>query len=95
MDRLLSPTEAGDLVGFSAYTIRDAIKSGELRGRKMRGRWKIEPADLEAWKDRCVVETQPAAVVRDLPRPIHRMTIPEGGFRQLAREQNRRERDAA
>jgi len=43
---LVSPEEAGQYLGVSAYTVRDRLKRGEIPGRKHGARWLIRVVDL-------------------------------------------------
>jgi hypothetical protein len=46
---LLSPAAAAVRVQVHPRTIYRALTAGELQGRKIASRWKIEPGALEAW----------------------------------------------
>ena len=46
MPQLLSPEEASEYLGISAYTIRERLKRGEIPGRKHGARWLIRVVDL-------------------------------------------------
>ena len=46
LPQLLSPEEASEYLGISAYTIRERLKRGEIPGRKHGGRWLIRVVDL-------------------------------------------------
>lgn len=46
MPQLLSPEEASQYLGVSAYTIRERLKRGEIPGRKHGARWPIRVTDL-------------------------------------------------
>jgi excisionase family DNA binding protein len=46
MPQLLSPEEASQYLGVSAYTIRERLKRGEIPGRKHGARWLIRVTDL-------------------------------------------------
>ncbi len=46
LPQLVSPEEAAEYLGVSAYTVRDRLKRGELPGRKHGARWLIRVVDL-------------------------------------------------
>jgi excisionase family DNA binding protein len=46
LPQLVSPEEAGQYLGVSAYTVRDRLKRGEIPGRKHGARWLIRVVDL-------------------------------------------------
>ena len=45
LPQLVSPDEAADYLGVSAYTIRERLKSGELPGRKHGSRCEVDPGN--------------------------------------------------
>lgn len=52
----LRPKDVRDQYGVSLTTIYTALYKGELKGRRFQERiWLIEPADVEAWIERCSV----------------------------------------
>jgi len=55
-DRYLTPPQVAERFGCKADKVLGWIKRGELRavnlGDKTRPRWKIRPADLEAFEER-------------------------------------------
>ena len=48
-DRLLTVREVADYAQLSQKAVRRAIAQGELRASRLRGRLRIEPADLRKW----------------------------------------------
>ena len=52
MTELLTPQQVADLVSLSAYTVRAAIRDGDLAATKIRGRLRIEPDAVADWIDR-------------------------------------------
>jgi len=46
LPQLVSPEEAAEYLGISAYTVRERLKSGEIPGRKHGARWLIRVVDL-------------------------------------------------
>lgn len=83
MLELLSVADAARITGFSEWTIREAVRDGELVASKVRRRILIQQHDLAAWID--AGRIQPAT---DTPKPTTapRPTVPTGGFRQAARQ---------
>ena len=51
MTELLSPTDVARITGLSAYTVRAAVRDGELPATKLRGRIRVHPDDLAGWID--------------------------------------------
>jgi excisionase family DNA binding protein len=68
--RLLSVSEVADATGLSSNAIYRAISDGQLRASKLRGRLRIELADLEAWIDSNLVTTRGKPKTPPL-RPVH------------------------
>lgn len=56
MDRLLSPEQAGEILGITADTVRRLAKNRHLTSVKLGGRVRIRPGDLQAFIDSRVVE---------------------------------------
>jgi excisionase family DNA binding protein len=83
--RLLTVTEVGQVTGLSPNAIYRAIWSGELRASKLRGRLRVQFADIEAWIESNVVPV-PVRVDRREPavpaRPPRR-DGPSHGLREL------------
>lgn len=46
LPQLMTPDEAAEYLGVSAYTVRQRLKSGEIPGRKHGARWLIRVVDL-------------------------------------------------
>jgi len=44
-----SPNEVAALMGRSSRTVYDLLRTGELPGRQVRGRWLIRKVDLDAF----------------------------------------------
>jgi excisionase family DNA binding protein len=53
--RLLTVSEVAELTGFSSNAIYRAIAGGELRASKLRGRLRVQLADVDAWIDSNIV----------------------------------------
>ncbi len=53
--RMLSPAQVAELTGLSRAAIYRAVEEGELRASKLRGRIRVEEAELAAWKERARV----------------------------------------
>jgi excisionase family DNA binding protein len=52
---LLTVSEVAEATGLSSNAVYRAIAAGELRASKLRGRLRVQAADLEAWIDSNVV----------------------------------------
>ena len=48
-ERLLSPRQAGRILGMSVYGVRHWLRSGHLPAVKLRTRWRIRQSDLDAF----------------------------------------------
>jgi excisionase family DNA binding protein len=53
--KLLSPQQIRDLTGLHEEVIRRAIRDGELRASKLRGKLRVRPQDYDAWIDQNAV----------------------------------------
>ena len=53
--RLLTVSEVGEATGLSSNAVYRAIAAGELRASKLRGRLRVQLADLDAWIDSNIV----------------------------------------
>lgn len=74
----LSVKEVAKAAKTTEWTVREKIKSGELRASKVFGMWKVDLEDLQAYFDQNV-PTQNAPNVRPLrPRP----SAPAGSLRE-------------
>ena len=48
-DRLLTLSEAAEVLRLSPRTVRDYVQRGEIEGRIIGGRWRFRRADLDAF----------------------------------------------
>ena len=64
---MLSPAEVAEITGLSRSAIYRAIEDGELVAAKLRGRIRIEQAELESWKMRSRVRPQPPVPAYEPP----------------------------
>ncbi len=48
-DRLLTLSEAAEVLHMSARTVREYVRRRELQGRVIGGRWRFRRADLDAF----------------------------------------------
>jgi excisionase family DNA binding protein len=53
--KLLSPQEVSELCGLNVEVIRRAIRDGELRASKLRGKLRVRHEDFDAWIDQNAV----------------------------------------
>ena len=53
--RLLTVAEVAEATGLSSNAVYRAIAAGELRASKLRGRLRVQNADLDLWIDSNVV----------------------------------------
>lgn len=59
IDELLEVEDVVRILGLSEYTVWDMLRTGELPGIKVRGRWRVDPVDLAAYIDDSRVVVQP------------------------------------
>jgi excisionase family DNA binding protein len=48
-ERMLTPAEIADLGGYHVMTVRNALRSGELRGELLRRHWYVREEDAIEW----------------------------------------------
>ncbi len=87
VSRLLSVTEVADTIGLSETAIYRAIAAGELRASKLRGRLRVQLADLEQWieANRVRPVTSDRSTRQATGRPPARSRV--GGLRELLRQE--------
>lgn len=85
---LMSVDDVAAFTGLSAYTIRQAVREGDLPGVKIRGRVRVDPDDLLAWVERSRIEPARAAdgARPSAPAPAPRRRPPPGGYRAAAKQ---------
>ena len=79
--RLLTVAEVAEATGFSTNAVYRAIWSGELRASKLRGRLRVQAADIEVWIDSNVVVAPRST--RHKPRVVARPPRRTGSARGL------------
>jgi excisionase family DNA binding protein len=87
---LLTVEDVARVTGLSAYTVRAAVREGDLVASKLRGRIRVHPEALAAWIDESRVRpvgSSPRDLTRPTPHP--RAAPPSGGYRQAARARRR------
>jgi excisionase family DNA binding protein len=50
-ERLLTLSEAAEVLRFSRRTLREYLKRGEIKGKLIGNRWRFRRADLDAFFD--------------------------------------------
>jgi excisionase family DNA binding protein len=72
--QLLSAHDVAELSGLSYHAVLRAIRSGELKASKRRGRILIRPEWFDEWIDAGMIEPsgRPALTVADDPAPRRR-----------------------
>lgn len=90
LDRpLLTVRDVAALTGLSEYTVREAVRDGDLEGIKIRGRIRVREDALTVWLDQNTIRPT-GALTQDHPTPPRpRTPAPTGGYRQRARELRR------
>lgn len=70
-ESMLSPAEVAERVGLSRAAVYRAIDRGDLRAHALvRGRLRVEPAELEAWKERTAVAARERPKGSPMPEPV-------------------------
>ncbi len=64
--QMLTPAQVERLTNLSRATVYRAIERGELRASRLCGRLRIEPGELEAWKQRSLIPARE----REAPAPL-------------------------
>ena len=85
--RLLAVSEVAEATGLSSNAVYRAISDGQLRASKLRGRLRIELADLDVWIDSNLVTTR--AVHEEPPAPARppRRNGPGRGLLELLEDE--------
>lgn len=91
---LLTVADVAVIVGLSEYTVRQAIREGDLPASKLRGRIRIAETDVRLW-----IESSPAPTSRPITSrrftpgptrmPPRELATPENAFELLARARAR------
>lgn len=64
MQPMLSVSDVAVIVGMTEGTVRQAIREGQLRASKLRGRIRIEPTEVDAWINDSTIIPQPLPSTR-------------------------------
>ena len=84
---LLSVRRVAELAGLSEMAVYRAIKAGELRASRLRGKFRIRSQDFERWVDKNVVEVPRREDRKIVPAPRKPKPAPAGsGLRELVRQ---------
>lgn len=97
MKPLLSVHDVAELVGLSEYTVRQAVREGDLRAVKLRGRVKINEDDLADWIAGSTVRPStplPAEPAHFEPPTLTRELKPGDAAKMLAEIRAKRKRAA-
>jgi excisionase family DNA binding protein len=71
LPRMLSVADVAVVLGLSEYTVRQAVRDGDLPAAKLRGRIRIDPDAVRAWINASPVAPAP------VPRPgLHAVASP-------------------
>ena len=81
--RLLTVTEVAEATGLSPNAVYRAIWDGELRASKLRGRLRVQLADLDTWIDSNLVTTRGAHEESPAPARPRGRNGPGRGLREL------------
>jgi excisionase family DNA binding protein len=81
--RLLNVAEVADATGLSPNAVYRAISAGELRASKLRGRLRVQLADLDAWIDSNLVSSRGAHEESPAPACPRGRNGPGRGLREL------------
>lgn len=87
MTELLTVADVARITGLSEYTVREAIRDGDLKASKLRNRLRVRNEDLVAWVDDSQVQPVMGTL---LPGPLPTVRVgkpvPAGGYRALIRK---------
>ncbi|MGM1030308.1 MAG: helix-turn-helix domain-containing protein [Actinomycetota bacterium] len=50
--RFLAVADVADVLGITPAAVAELLESGELRGLRVRGAWRIPDDEVQAWIDR-------------------------------------------
>lgn len=64
LPHLLSVADVADVLGLSEYTVRQAVRDGDLPAAKLRGRIRIDPDAVRAW-----INASPVTPAAQVARP--------------------------
>lgn len=78
----LSPAEVAEDFGVSREAIYRAIQDGELPAYKVRGRLRVEAAELAAFKARNTIQPRPKTPAYE-PKPRQRHSVSDDYLREL------------
>lgn len=81
--RLLTVGEVADATGLSPNAVYRAVAVGELRASKLRGRLRIQLADLDAWIDSNLVTSRGSREEPPAPARPPGRDGPGRGLREL------------
>lgn len=81
--RLLSVGEVADATGLSPNAVYRAVADGELRASKLRGRLRIQLADLDDWIDSNLVAGRGSREEPPIPARPSGRNGPGRGLREL------------
>lgn len=87
---MLTVKDVARITTLSEYTIRAAVRAGELEAAKLRGRILVHPDALATWIDNgkiAALDTGPIVNARPAPRP--KSTPPTGGYADMFRRKSR------
>lgn len=86
---MLTVRDVAKITTLSEYTVRAAVRDGDLPASKLRGRILVHPDDLAAWIDngKIIGGTSLPPAARPAPKP--RPTTPAGGYRDMFRRQGK------
>lgn len=85
-EQLLSVRDVAEAAQLEAETIRRAIRAGELRASKMRGRLRIRPEDFADWIESTRIEPVRLQIAGSLPTPpVHARAPATVSYREKAK----------
>jgi excisionase family DNA binding protein len=81
--RLLTVSEVAEATGLSSNAVYRAISDGQLRASKLRGRLRVQLADVDAWIDSNLVTTRGTSAESPAPARPPRRNGPGRGLLEL------------
>jgi len=47
MEEMLTPEDIAKILNVSEYTVREKLRDGDIKGKKVRNQWRVKPSDLQ------------------------------------------------
>lgn len=84
---MLTVRDVSRITTLSEYTVRAAVRDGDLVASKLRGRILVHPDDLATWIDNGKLRAAAGLPANARPTAKAKKKAPAGGYRDLFRRQ--------